>query len=1061
VSITELGIGATSRADGSYTVLIPSARVPTSPVTVTARLIGYKVSSTQLTLTGGPATADFVLSENPLQLGEVVVTGAGTTSEVEKLGTVRNSIDSTAIQRSNEQNLVNALAAKAPNVTVTSSSGDPASSAYIQIRGLTTIEAQDGQPLFIVDGVPIDNSITFNGGTNQALNGGNINPPNALLNLNPDDIESVEVLKGASSGAIYGSRAGQGVVLITTKHGRPGQTKYSLRSSWSLDDHTQLPALQSEYGQGTGGQGVTCAGVGCTLTGTSFGPRLDPSTPVYDHADEIFQDGFTTDNNLDISGGSDNTTFFLSGGYSYNRGIVVGDNNHYRRISVRFNGTQRITQTLKVGANVSYTDGDGGFVQSRNSTAGLLLGAWRTTPAFNNLPFIDPVSGQQRSYRFPDPGPGTEQDSRIYDNPFFTANENPATSSVGRTFGGINGEWAATPWLKFNENLGLDYSNDERLQAWAWSNSNGAPPAGVQGVGGVDVGYVRTRQVDNNLTGTISYSASKEWKGTITVGQNINSQTFTDRETLGTGLIAPQPFNLSNTASNLPPTDFNTTVHLLSYFGQATADLWDQLYLTAAIRNDGASTFGESTQRNWFPKASAAWVFRKSSGGGNDLISYGKLRAAYGQSGTQPQPYLLASVYNSAIISDGGFGPAGSTQVGPGGLITRFNLPTQTLGPERVKEFETGVDLGLFGDNADLSVTYYRQNSDGVIISIPVATSTGYSNVPANAASLQNRGWEVSLNVRPITKKSFAWDLGFQWARNRGITTALANGVTFDPFPLTGGTNGLGGIQGVALPGQPIGVYYGTDYVRCGRGLTVDGVAIDKAPTTAGGCGNAPTGALFVAADGYPRIDTDSQWVLGDPNPDWTGSIRTNFRMGKLSVGGLLDIRHGGVSYNGTTGALNQFGVAERTAQARDALASANPGPPGLVVFGQSYFPEHTTGPAAGPGYGLAVPLDESWWTGAGGVFSGVATPFIEDGGFVKLREVSLAYTFDEPWVSRSLGFSSIELRVAGRNLMSWNNYDGVDPETAILGAASPVRGIDYFNNPQTRSWVFSITLNR
>jgi hypothetical protein len=131
------------------------------------------------------------------------------------------------------------------------------------------------------------------------------------------------------------------------------------------------------------------------------------------------------------------------------------------------------------------------------------------------------------------------------------------------------------------------------------------------------------------------------------------------------------------------------------------------------------------------------------------------------------------------------------------------------------------------------------------------------------------------------------------------------------------------------------------------------------------------------------------------------------------------------------------------------------------VVFGQSYFPEHTTGPAAGPGYGLAVPLDESWWTGAGGVFSGVATPFIEDGGFVKLREVSLAYTFDEPWVSRSLGFSSIELRVAGRNLMSWNNYDGVDPETAILGAASPVRGIDYFNNPQTRSWVFSITLNR
>src|SRR6185437_6415851 len=317
------------------------------------------------------------------------VTGAGTTSEVEKLGTVRNNIDSTAIQHSNEQNLVNALAAKAPNVSVTSSSGDPGASSYIQIRGLTTIEASSGQPLFVVDGVPVDNSVNFNNIGNQGLNGGNINPPNALLNLNPDDIESLEVLKGASSGAIYGSRAGQGVVLITTKHGRAGQTKYSLRSSWSLDEHTQLPALQSEYGQGSGGVPASCAGVGCVLTGTSYGPKLDPSTPVFDHLDEIFQHGYTTDNALNISGGSDNTTFFLSGGYSYNRGIVVGDNNHYRRISVRFNGTQLITKTLKVGGNVAYIDGSGDFVQSRNSTAGLLLGAWRTTPTFNNLPFLD------------------------------------------------------------------------------------------------------------------------------------------------------------------------------------------------------------------------------------------------------------------------------------------------------------------------------------------------------------------------------------------------------------------------------------------------------------------------------------------------------------------------------------------------------------------------------------------------------------------------------------------------------------------------------------------------
>jgi len=363
------------------------------------------------------------------------------------------------------------------------------------------------------------------------------------------------------------------------------------------------------------------------------------------------------------------------------------------------------------------------------------------------------------------------------------------------------------------------------------------------------------------------------------------------------------------------------------------------------------------------------------------------------------------------------------------------------------------VDLGLLNDKADLSVTHYRQNSTGVILEVPVPTSTGYSLEPANAASLQNRGWEVSLNLRPVTTRSFTWDVGLQWARNRGITTSLPGGLQFVPLPNVGGTNGLTGIQGVAIVGQPIGVYYGIDYVRCGRGETAHGIDIDH---TAGHCLGAPTGALYIDSTrgnaGQPVIDVDSQFVLGDPNPDWTGSVRTNFRIGKLSIGGLLDIRHGGVGYNGTKGALNEFGTGVNTAEGRD-------GPP--VVIGKNYFPELVPGPVAGPGVGVPVPLDESWWRGNASVFSNIATPFIEDAGFVKLREVSLGYIIDQPWVARALGFASIELRVAGRNLVSWNQYDGVDPETSILGAASPVRGINYFNNPQTRSWVFTLTLNR
>jgi len=1050
IVIEQLGAGATTRGDGSYTILIPGARVPSGPVTVTARLVGFKARSAQVDLSSGTAVQDFSLPDNPLQLGEIVVTGAGTASEVEKLGTGRSSIDSQAIVRSNESNVVNALAAKAPNVEVTSSSGDPGASSFIQIRGLTTITAQDGQPLFVVDGVPVDNSISYNNIASGALNS-SAAPPNRAIDLNPDDIENVEILKGAASGAIYGSRAGQGVILITTKHGRPGPTKYSLRSSISLDKHGRLPDFQTKYGLGTAGVTPACVpggAVNCRVgfaEAGSWGPNLiGTGIPTFDHSAEMFQDGYTTDNNLTISGGNDRTTFFLSGGYNRDRGIVVGPNNKYERISVRFNGSHRVFDNLKVGANVSYVAGDGGFVVSRNSTDGLLLGAWRTPIDYDNRQYLDPNNGQQRTYRFPNPGAGAEKLPRSYDNPLFVAFKAPAESQVGRTYGGVNAEFTAVRWLRFNYTLGLDYANDERTQGYPWGNSN-STITGVSGVGGVNAGYIKTSQIDHNLTATANYKLGPAWSGSVTVGQNLNSQSYQTRQVQGTDLIAPQPFNLANTAQQLPPYDFRTTVRLESYFAQATADLFNQLFLTAAIRNDGASSFGIANRRNWFPKGSAAWTFYRGQEGENRLLTFGKLRAAYGQSGTQPAPYLLQSVLISGAITDGGWGPAGSTQQnGVGGLITRYNVPTDRLGPERVKEFEAGFDLGLFRDKADFGVTYYRQNSTDVILNIPVAGSTGYTEKPANAAALRNIGVEMALNVRPITTRNFSWDVGVQWAQNRSRVTDLA-GVQFAPFPFSGGTNGLG-VQGVAVQGQPLGVYYGSDYVRCGRGLVLNGVAIDN---TAGECQGAPTGALYIDATGYPQLDAAGTYVLADPNPKWTGSLRTSVRVRKFSIGGLLDVRHGGKAYNGTRGALDHFGRTLESQTFRDG---------GNYVFGQNYFQGQQV---AGPGAGTGVPLGEAWFTGPGGIFNGPVSGFVEDAGFVKLREISLGYTFDQAWVSRILGFGSIDLRVAGRNLVTWTNYTGVDPETSLLGSATAVRGIDYFNNPQGRSYVFSVTLNR
>ncbi len=1049
VLIERLGVGAITRGDGRYTLSLPAGRLTGDSVTLTVRLIGYKPQSVRLMLGPGEEERNFALAANPLQLGEIVVTGAGTVSEVEKLGTVRSFVDSTAITHSGEQNFSTALAAKAPGVVVTSSSGDPGASTFIQIRGLTTISAQDGQPLLVVDGVPVGNSIDYNNPVSGALNS-SAAPPNRAIDINPDDIENVEILKGAASGSIYGSRAGQGVILITTKHGRPGATRYSFRSSMSVDQHAQLPALQRKYGLGSGGVAPGCVSGGPTNCAVGFaaagswGPLLAPGTPTYNHASEMLQNGYTLDNALTVSGGNDRTTFFLSGGYSNDRGIVVGDNNKYRRISVRFNGSHRVFDNLKLGANLAYVDGSGGAVVSRNSTDGLMLGAWRTPPNFNNKPYLDPVTGLHRSYRFPNPGVGSEQTGRRYDNPFFVANEAKATTDVSRILGGITTEFTATPWLSFAHSLGWDYSNDERLQGFPWTTSN-TTVAGTNGVGGVNAGYLKNSQLDHNLTGTARFRLSSSLVGSATLGQNLNVQSFRSRQVVGTGLIAPEPFNLGNTATRQLPYDFRSTVRLESYFAQLTADVANQLFLKLGVRNDGASTFGENRRRAWYPNATAAWTFHRGEVGENRLLTYGKLRAAYGQSGTQPAPYLLPSVFITTNGNDGGWGPAiGSGQNGSGGLVTSYNLPTTNLGPERVKEFETGFDLGLLRDRADVSLTHYRAFSTDVILNLPVAGSTGYTEKPANAASLRNIGWEVALNMRPVNTRDFGVDLGLQWAQNRSLVTDLA-GVTFAPLPFSGGTNGLTGIQSVAMEGQRLGVFYMTDFVRCGRGVQLNYVDIDN---VAGECQGAKPGALYIGSDGYPVLDANNNYIMGDPNPKWTGSVRLGLRYKKLSVGGLLDVRHGGDAYNGTRGALLHFGTNRESQRLRDG---------GDVVFGTDY----KRGAVAGPGAGTAVPLDEAWFTGAGGVFNGPQAQFLEDASFVKLREISVAYTFDQAWVNQSIGFSSMEVRVAARNIHTWTDYTGIDPETSLLGSASAVRGIDYFNNPQTRSFIFSLTLNR
>jgi len=457
VYIEALGLGTQTAEDGRYQLTVPAARVTGQQISLGVRAIGFRNTSALITLTGGSLSKDFTLVANPLRLGEVVVTGSGTSTTVEKLGNTINSVKSEEVQKSNEPNIVNALAAKAPGVEVTSQSGDPGAGSSIIIRGLKTIQG-DGQPLFVIDGQPIDNSTLKTGDFADAGTA----YTNRAADINPNDIESIEILKGAAASAIYGARAAQGVVLITTKSGRAGATRYSFRSTSGWDDVNKSLPLQRSFGRGDFGSAASaeCGGPGCTPTSVSWGPKLASGTPVYDHWDEAFNTGHTFANDLTVSGGDDRRTFFASLGNTYQNGTIVGDHDKYNRTTGRLKATQFFGSKLRVGGNISYMDVRARYVQKGNNLNGILLGLARTPPDFNNFPYE--VDGLHRSYRYPEPANAT--DDRGYDNPFWVINRDQNTSDVNRAIGNFDISWDPMSWLNLKYTFGADYSSDQRLE---------------------------------------------------------------------------------------------------------------------------------------------------------------------------------------------------------------------------------------------------------------------------------------------------------------------------------------------------------------------------------------------------------------------------------------------------------------------------------------------------------------------------------------------------------------------------------------------------------------------
>jgi hypothetical protein len=373
-------------------------------------------------------------------------------------------------------------------------------------------------------------------------------------------------------------------------------------------------------------------------------------------------------------------------------------------------------------------------------------------------------------------------------------------------------------------------------------------------------------------------------------------------------------------------------------------------------------------------------------------------------------------------------------------LTSQSVLGDTAIAPEKTREFEVGLELALLDSRISGSLVYYDQKTSDAILNVPMAPSTGHIAAAGNGAEFENVGWEATLDLLLVQDRNFQWELGAIWSTNKSRVLDLkgAESVGLGGFYTANDRVVLDRCGTSAAEPCAFGVIWGSDFVRFGRegGTVVDGVNIDEAYP------NATPGALYIGEDGFP-VQDDQERVIGDPNPDWLGSLRTTFRIyNNLRLTGFLDIKKGGDTYNGTKGALTYYGTHA------ESLPYHGEGTPHVFE-------------GFGPGAGQEVVLDWLTWGvfGPGNSFNGPGSQFVEDSGYVKLRELSLTYVFNQPWVAR-LGLSAIELTLSGVNLKTWTDYSGIDPETNLRGQ-SLSRGLDYFNHPQLRSWVVTVNVIR
>lgn len=999
--------GTVTDIDGKYSIVIP-----TNGNTLIFSAVGMKMKEVTI---GNPNVIDVVLDVDVMNLEGVVVTAMGIKRETKALGYSVQSVNGEELTRSNETNVIESLSAKAAGVQVIGSAGTPGASSKILIRGNATITGNN-QPLIVVDGVPVDNqtlgSVAGDYPYNDLLTG--VPNSNRAIDINPDDIESVSILKGPAAAALYGVRAGAGAIVYTTKRGKAGKglnLEYSMNMTQSRV--SKLPELQDTYAQGypdeNGDPFYDVADYGPDMlfntaddiswgTSNSWGPKLSTLglTPV-DNLGKFFETALSFTHNLSISGGNDKTVFRLSANRLDENGVVP--NTDFKRTSLRLTGDHIVNSWLKFGGTANYTKSGGRKAQNGSNISGVMLGLLRTPASFD---LLNPdgsykyPTGQQRQFFF------------LYDNPYWSVYENPFTDDINRVIGNIYTTIQPFKWLDITYRLGTDVYSDQRKMVYAIGSNE--PP---QPVGEVWENIKRFGEVYSDLLVTAYNDFNEKLKGKILLGNNLDSRYNQDLFARGRNLSIPNYYNLNN-ASDLYSNEVFTTYRTAALFFDAEIEYNSMLYLSVTGRNEWASTFGRAKNNFFYPSASLSFVFSELLSK-DKILSFGKLRFAYAQSGINPAAYSSMTYYASPFITDGFTNGLNFPYLGINGFGYSTTMGNSYLKPERVAGNEIGLDMRFFNGRINLDLTYYNQKTTEAIIKRPLASSSGFAQIYSNYGELRNKGIEAVLSIIPVTNKNFSWNLSTNFSMNKSEVLKLAPGVDEVEIDVA-----MSEIGSYAIVGEPYGVFYGTKWKRDNNGNLVIN------PNT-----------------GLP-MQEDLRGNLGNPYPDWQLGIRNTLNYKGLELTALVDIRKGGKIHNGTYGRLNRLGRSKESADREHTYII-----PGVLADEEGNATTTTNN--------IEISAID-YFQGYKGDGGAAEEAFVQDGSWVRLREVGLSYGLKTEKIIKFV--QHIEFSLSARNLWVKTKYKGVDPETSLLGASSNLTGFDYFNMPGSKSYAFGVKIS-